>query len=590
MSQSNQDDLERDIKQAYADGLKDIESKIKDYIASNENITFAQQLDMLRLESLMQQINNRVDTTYKSIYSNMYDSEVKEFSEQYLGIFYEIEETAKIRMNFHMLNDAYINRAIQASPDGIRLSDRLYQKYKPQLQQDIKQSIVKHFVNGGGYVDISKDIRKSFDMSASHSLLIARTEGGRIRSIARQEGQQEAKNMGVNLEKRWVATLDDRTRTDHQILDGQTVPINHTFKLYDLKAMQPRTFGVASEDINCRCDTITVVEGIEPTLRIDNITKEFIPYKNYKDWADDRMQGQAPPKGDPTPQKGKAPKLDWKPKETEKILVKAPQNKNDANIQDDLLKFPKLDVPKFKTVKEAQQYMTDNLGFKQFDAMRGYKKDDLHQMVQTIADLYHEFPMLFEKVTSLKTTTSRTMGGSMGWNGLTSASFKGNFTLTVNASGLKTKEQFDSRKDLKGEFNADGTIQGVIRHEFGHALHNLLIMRKHGLVNEKGEFIGLDKVSESEFRENRSNAYKSWKTFEISDKMQSKVMDMSGYGDVNNPNLIRSLISNNVSQYATSTSSEFMSECMARSDADARPMELIGRKVLTNYLKAHFKF
>ena len=50
--------------------------------------------------------------------------------------------------------------------------------------------------------------------------------------------------------------------------------------------MGPRMFGKPQEDINCRCTTITIVNGIEPELRKDIETKEIIKYNNYNEWAE----------------------------------------------------------------------------------------------------------------------------------------------------------------------------------------------------------------------------------------------------------------------------------------------------------------
>ena len=43
-------------------------------------------------------------------------------------------------------------------------------------------------------------------------------------------------------------------------------------------------FGVDSEDVNCRCVSISVIEGYEPSLRCDNESYEVIDYRNYSNW------------------------------------------------------------------------------------------------------------------------------------------------------------------------------------------------------------------------------------------------------------------------------------------------------------------
>ena len=63
-------------------------------------------------------------------------------------------------------------------------------------------------------------------------------------------------------EKVWLATLDDRTRDTHRLLHDQRVPLDGTFKTVDgASAIAPGQFGVAGEDINCRCTMEAIVTG-----------------------------------------------------------------------------------------------------------------------------------------------------------------------------------------------------------------------------------------------------------------------------------------------------------------------------------------
>ena len=54
-------------------------------------------------------------------------------------------------------------------------------------------------------------------------------------------------------DRQWASTLDSRTREEHQKLDGQSRELDEPFDVNGCKAMYPGGFGIASEDINCRC-------------------------------------------------------------------------------------------------------------------------------------------------------------------------------------------------------------------------------------------------------------------------------------------------------------------------------------------------
>ena len=54
--------------------------------------------------------------------------------------------------------------------------------------------------------------------------------------------------------KEWIATTDDRTRDNHLLMDGQTVGTKEEFESPEGdRTLAPGQFGLADEDINCRC-------------------------------------------------------------------------------------------------------------------------------------------------------------------------------------------------------------------------------------------------------------------------------------------------------------------------------------------------
>jgi len=57
--------------------------------------------------------------------------------------------------------------------------------------------------------------------------------------------------------KEWLDSSDERVRETHAILDGSIVPIEGQFiSASGASAPHPGAFGVAEEDINCRCSII----------------------------------------------------------------------------------------------------------------------------------------------------------------------------------------------------------------------------------------------------------------------------------------------------------------------------------------------
>ena len=185
-----------------------------------------------------------------------------------------------------MLPEGYIAELINTPVAGKRLSTRLYTN-QSKLAQEATNALLQGAFRGEGYSKVAKRVGELTEANYKQALRIARTEGGRVQSTAKQRAYQEAKDKGIDIKKRWLSTLDKKTRHTHQSLDGQTVEIEEEFVSDSgAKAMGPRMFGKPQEDINCRCTTITIVNGIEPELRKDIETKEIIKYNNYNEWAE----------------------------------------------------------------------------------------------------------------------------------------------------------------------------------------------------------------------------------------------------------------------------------------------------------------
>lgn len=102
--------------------------------------------------------------------------------------------------------------------------------------------------------------------------LFADTDRGRARTIARTEvvGSSNFANLrafemsGVVERKEWLSVQDGNTRETHRQLDGTVVELGKSFVTSDgHHGAAPGQFGVAAEDINCRCSCLPVVAEVK---------------------------------------------------------------------------------------------------------------------------------------------------------------------------------------------------------------------------------------------------------------------------------------------------------------------------------------
>lgn len=311
LSKRHYKEMDNELYNFYKNALKELKIEIKNYLERYDELSFSKRLELEsqfkkagRIDEILTELSGKTTQTVS-------DYTRDELQRGYNGVWYTIEGAENVQLDFGMLPEGYIDQLVNANIDGQNFSARLYQ-YRNQLAERATSALLDGAVRGVGYRKVAKLIGDLTEANYKQALRIARTEGGRVQSTAKQKAYEEAKDKGVDIQKQWMSTLDQKTRDTHQSLDGQTVDIEDEFESESgNKAKGPKLFGVASEDVNCRCTTLTIVNGISPKLRRDNETGEVIKYQNYEEWA--KAKGY----NDPKPKK-KAPKKSVKPKETVK--------------------------------------------------------------------------------------------------------------------------------------------------------------------------------------------------------------------------------------------------------------------------------
>lgn len=273
----------------YRQSLIDIKKKLKQYTDNAENLSFSTRLEVERLFSVANDIDSILLSTYPSIEDTIKAYSSSQARQGYYGVWYSIEQAENIALQFPLINHDYVMNLVNAPVAGKRLSKRLYQ-YRNKLAENVTQNIINGLFEGKSYAEIARRVNEETEASYKQALRIARTEAGRTQSTTTQKGYVEAKKKGIDIQKRWLATLDKKTRHDHRELDGQTIEVDEKFSVRGHTAEGPRLFGVASEDVNCRCTTIEVIDGITPELRKDNETKAVVKYKKYDDWLNNKTQ------------------------------------------------------------------------------------------------------------------------------------------------------------------------------------------------------------------------------------------------------------------------------------------------------------
>lgn len=122
-------------------------------------------------------------------------------------------------------------------------------------------------------------------MSRVSAVRAARTAVTAAENAGRMDSYHAAEKMGIKMRKRWLSTLDGRTRHAHAILDGQTADVDKPFKVDGREIRFPGDPQAAPYLVyNCRCSLVADVIGIpkDDTLRRDR--EGIIPDMTFAQW------------------------------------------------------------------------------------------------------------------------------------------------------------------------------------------------------------------------------------------------------------------------------------------------------------------
>ncbi|MGM0228688.1 hypothetical protein IGJ28_000749 [Enterococcus sp. AZ091] len=284
----SESDISIELRKLYKDLVNEITKEIIDLSKQIEkDDKFSKKLQKERLEAIRSQMYakaNSLETNQKDkLYAFLkYDGQLA-FNE----IFYDFEMYEEILLSFTMITDKQISAIINTPVASRKLSTRLKGNCT-KMKKNLNRVLTRGFSKGWPTQKMAAQIAEIGGANYRRAMNIARTESGRVTSITRQQSQQHAKELGIKVNKKWVSTLDGDTRNNHRKLDGQIREIDDYFEVGGLKTLQPHMFGIASEDCNCRCRTISVIKGYEPKLRRDNVSGEVFDYKNYQEWLDSK--------------------------------------------------------------------------------------------------------------------------------------------------------------------------------------------------------------------------------------------------------------------------------------------------------------
>ena len=218
-----------------------------------------------RLEAMKDALAERITQANEVAIAYVNDATPGIYSLNYNYTAYTIELVAD-NVSFTLFDEQTVKRLIAEDPDMLP-----YYPEEKAVKRDIdlaygrrqiQANITSGILQGKSVYKIADDLQEAItNMSRTSAVRAARTAFTGAQNAGRQAGYEAAVQMGIELKKQWIATLDLRTRHSHAMLDEEKVDYNAKFSNGLMFPGDPS--GAPSEVYNCRCTTVAFLPGVD---------------------------------------------------------------------------------------------------------------------------------------------------------------------------------------------------------------------------------------------------------------------------------------------------------------------------------------
>lgn len=242
---------------------------------------------VVRQVAFQEEITKQLSTVYDDLYKKSYTT-IQGFldtgaEDAFFGALYSMNKQG-IPMAFPLPTEE-IAQITRINPTtGFKLSEKLYAN-TTQLARKVKEEISRGLATDLSYQEMARNLKNASEANYKQAVRITRTEGHRVNGEVSFIAMDKAKKAGADIVKQWDSTLDKRTRKSHVEMDGQIRELEEKFVSgKGEKTMWQGGFGVANEDIHCRCVVLQRARWMleadgEPPTKWDGVAKELVELK-----------------------------------------------------------------------------------------------------------------------------------------------------------------------------------------------------------------------------------------------------------------------------------------------------------------------
>lgn len=260
---------ENQIDKMFARRLKELLGQLAQMYAKygkGEELTFTDLNKQGRFQKEMKVIVEALGEDYRQLQKDIQALMEYQYLENYLRTAFVLEFAAQTELGFGVPSLETIKAAI-VNPIDLLTLPNLMESNRVEITRRLQMDISQGLLAGEGYSKIAARIEKSVGFGKVKARRVARTEGHRVQTTARMDSAKEAAKH-ANMKKMWMSGLDSRVRPAHRKLDGKVLDVDGVFvSTAGGKGQGPGVMWNASDDCNCRCTIVYLVNGKKPEVR-----------------------------------------------------------------------------------------------------------------------------------------------------------------------------------------------------------------------------------------------------------------------------------------------------------------------------------
>lgn len=181
---------------------------------------------------------------------------------------------------------------------GVKLTEAINSgKTKAWNKKLIQSAMTQSILQGESVNAIANRIATTVgERNKNSDIRNARTMTTCVQNAGRNDAYTRANEQGIDTEKEWLAVMDDRTRHEHRLLDGQHVPTDEKFKVGGYELRYPADPSAPAFLVyNCRCTLLPRLARFNGTGNDtpNHDYNEALGDMTYNEWKYDKYTKQA---------------------------------------------------------------------------------------------------------------------------------------------------------------------------------------------------------------------------------------------------------------------------------------------------------